>query len=137
MTTTTKETNFQAESKKVGNSFEDKVYKTIKKQTGVTLIEKDYTVPGIGIEVDFFVKGNRQNQYIECKGGEAGAGKRPGAERTDNVKKAIANGALLKAVAPDAHYVVYFSAKPKSGKSAELMIQTALFAGYIDEVHYL
>lgn len=134
---TTKEANFQAESKKSGDDFEDKVYKILKGETGVSLIEKNYTVEGIGVEVDFFVKGKRQNKYVECKGGNAGNGKRPGAERTDNVKKAIANGALLKAVAPDAYYIVYFSAKPKNGNYADQMIQTALFAGYIDEVHYL
>ena len=137
MTTKTKEANFQAESKKSGDEFEDKVLDIIKKETGVSLIERDYVVEGIGVEVDFFVKGKRINKYIECKGGNPGGAKRPGAERTDNVKKAIANGALLKAVAPDAYYIVYFSAKPKNGNSSHLMIQTALLAGYIDEVHYI
>ena len=59
------------------------------------------------------------------------------AKRTDSVKKAIANGALLKAVKPDAYYVVYFSSKPKPGGSSDQMITTALNHKIIDEVRYI
>ena len=73
----------------------------------------------------------------EAKGGNPGGKKRPGAQRTDNVKKAICNGALLKAVNPNARYVIYFSARPKEGNSSDEMIKTALSAGYVDEVRYI
>lgn len=134
---TTKEANFQAESKKSGDTFENKVHKLIKNEEGTTSITKDYKVDGIGVEVDFFVESTIANKYIECKGGNEGPGKRPGAKRTDNVKKAIANGALLKATNPEAYYIVYFSSKPVPNTSAEEMINTALAAGFVDEVHYL
>ena len=75
--------------------------------------------------------------YVECKGGKPGKGKRPGAQRTDSVKKAIANGALIKAVQADAKYVVYFSARPRSGSASDIMLDNALKHGMIDEVHYL
>jgi len=134
---TTKQANFQAESKKSGDTFESKVYKLIKNEASITSIQKDYKIEGIGVEVDFFVESTILNKYIECKGGNSGPGKRPGAKRTDNVKKAIANGALLKATNPDAYYIVYFSSKPVPNTSAEEMINTALLVGFLDEVHYL
>ena len=76
-------------------------------------------------------------EYGEAKGGRSGGKKRPGAERTDNVKKAICNGALLKFKNPECKYVIYFSAPPKPGSSSDEMIRTALAAGYVDEVRYL
>ena len=134
---TTKETNFQAESKKSGDEFENKVLTLLKSEKDIDTIERDYYVEGTGCEVDFFIRGKRQNRFIECKGGNAGGSKRPGAERTDNVKKAIASGALIKAVHPEAYYVIYFSAQPKNGNYSHQMIQTALEAGFVDEVRYV
>ena len=74
---------------------------------------------------------------MEAKGGRTGEKKRPGAQRTDNVKKALCNGALLKHINSKAYYVVYFSAPPKPNSYSDNMIKTALEAGYIDEVRYL
>jgi hypothetical protein len=74
---------------------------------------------------------------VECKGGYNGPKKRPGAKRTDNVKKSIANAALIKAEQPDCYYVIYFSAKPKVGSYSEKMIDTALKHKIVDEVRYL
>jgi len=94
-------------------------------------------IPGIGINVDYIAEKDGITEYGEDKGGKTGDKKRPGAQRTDNVKKAICNGALLKAKYPDAKYVIYFSAKPKPGNSSDEMIQTAIEVGYVDEVRYL
>ncbi len=74
---------------------------------------------------------------MEAKGGRSGGKKRPGAQRTDNVKKAVCNGALLKFYKPDAYYVIYFSAKPKENSYSHNMIHTAIQAGYVDEVRFL
>jgi hypothetical protein len=73
---------------------------------------------------------------VEAKGGNPGEGKRPGAQRTDNVKKAIANGSLIKTY-NTIYYVVYFSAKPDPGSYSDKMINLALRHKIIDEVRYL
>lgn len=131
--------NFQAESKKSGDEFEDLVQSDIESHGNV--MYKNYVVPNTGVEVDFVAHRINQNgirvELIECKGGKAGDKKRPGAERTDNVKKAVANGAILKFMNPDLYYVVYFSAKPKAGSYADHMLEIALDANYIDEIRYL
>jgi hypothetical protein len=74
---------------------------------------------------------------VECKGGKEGEKKRPGAKRTDNVKKAIANGSLMKKVYESMYYVVYFSDTPEPGSYSDEMINIALKYKIIDEVRYL
>lgn len=125
-------TLFQAESKKSGDHFEDVVMSELV-NAGYLAIQKNVFIPEAGVEVDFIADGH----YIEAKGGNDGDKKRPGAKRTDSVKKAIANGALIKAVKPDAHYKVYFSSKPLPNSSSDIMINVALNAKIIDEVVYI
>jgi hypothetical protein len=135
MITTT--TNFQAESKRLGDIFEDLVENDLSR-IGITEPKKNITLRDVGVEVDFAYTDSVGRQfYIEAKGGESGKNKRPGARRTDNVKKAIANGALIKAAYPDAQFLVYFSELPKFGSSSHKMIKNAVLAGYIDGVRYL
>ena len=74
--------------------------------------------------------------FKEAKGGQKGFKKRPGAKRTDNVKKAIANAALIKSKHPQIYYVIYFSSMPKSGSYSDEMINTALENKIVDEVRY-
>lgn len=126
--------NFQSESKKSGDEFESIVYADLISR-GFTKIEKNYVFENIGCEVDFRAHGDTF-EYIECKGGKDGDNKRPGAKRTDNVKKAIANGALIK-LSNTLKYVVYFSAKPDPGSYSDKMIKTALKNNIIDEVRYI
>jgi len=128
---------FQAESKKSGDLFEDMVLEDLSR-TGIKKIEKHVVLQDVGVEADFAYKDMVGRQfYIEAKGGESGGSKRPGARRTDNVKKAIANGALIKAEYPDVHFVVYFSELPKHGSSSYKMLKNAIKAGYVDSVRYL
>jgi len=124
--------NFQSESKQSGDHFEDVVMSELV-TNGYVFIKKNVYIKEAGIEIDFVADGH----YIEAKGGYDGNKKRPGAKRTDSVKKAIANGTLLKAVKPDAHYMVYFSAKPVPESSSDVMIKVALENKIIDEVIYL
>ena len=130
--------NFQAESSKSGNEFECAVADEL---TALYDLDADeihkITLPDLGIELDYFILTDEGVECGEAKGGRPGPKKRPGAERTDNVKKAIANGAILQHVIPDLKYVVYFSAPPKEGSSSETMIMHALDAGFISEVRYL
>lgn len=129
------EYNFQSDSKKSGDEFEDFVLKDLQTR-GFSKIDKNIYMPGTGCEVDFIAYGER-DEYVESKGGRDDGKKRPGAQRTDNVKKAIANGALIKAKYPDIYYVVYFSAKPITGSYSHEMIEVALCNKIIDEVRYL
>jgi predicted AAA+ superfamily ATPase len=128
--------NFQAESKKSGDDFEALVLADLKK-SGHKDIEEHIILDDLGIEVDFAYQTNYSKVYVEAKGGESGPKKRPGAKRTDNVKKAIANGALIKASYPDIQYIVYFSDLPKYESSSYKMMKNAISAGYVDSFRYL
>jgi hypothetical protein len=129
--------NFQSESKKTGDAFEELVYADLVSR-GYSDIQPNVYIEGAGCEIDFLVSDHPWDkiEYVEAKGGLDGNGKRPGAKRTDNVKKAIANGSLIKALHPEVYYVVYFSSTPSEGYSSE-MIYTALKYKIIDEVRYL
>jgi hypothetical protein len=129
--------DFQAESTRAGNSFEDIVLNDLKRM-GFKNIQKRIILEELGIEADFGHVGHSGRQvYVEAKGGEAGYKKRPGARRTDSVKKAIANGALIKSQHPDSQFIVYFSELPKHGSFSHKMIKNAIRAGYVDAVRYL
>ena len=127
--------NFQSQSKKSGDAFEELVYADLVNR-GFINIDRNYCFENVGCEVDFRAHSKTTFEYIEAKGGLYGEGKRPGAQRTDNVKKAIANGALIK-TSNDLYYVVYFSAKPEPGSYSDNMIKTAVKHKIIDEVRYL
>lgn len=127
--------NFQSESKRSGDEFEDLVLQDLKTR-GFNQITKNVYFSDAGCEVDFIAHGDTI-EFIESKGGKVADGKRPGAQRTDNVKKAIANGALIKAVAPRTYFVVYFSAMPFKSSSSAKMLEVALSHRIIDEVRYI
>ena len=128
--------NFQSESKKTGDEFEFLVEKDLISRDAI-IVGKDYYVKELGIELDYIADLPDRTEYVEAKGGRTGGKKRPGAQRTDNVKKAVCNGALLKHLYRSAYYVIYFSAPPKPNSYSDNMIKTALEAGYVDEVRYL
>jgi predicted AAA+ superfamily ATPase len=129
--------NFQSESKRSGDAFEELVYSDLVIR-GFDYIDPNVYIDGAGCEVDFVAHNSTLNitEYVEAKGGFDGEGKRPGAKRTDNVKKAIANGALIKCIDKDIRYVVYFSSYPSKGYSTE-MINTSLNNNIIDKVFYI
>ena len=128
---------FQSESKRSGDEFEDLVLQDLKER-GFTSIKKNVYMPGTGCEVDFVASGQEMTTlHVEAKGGHKDDKKRPGAQRTDNVKKAVANGALIKTIYQDIKYVVYFSAKPITNSYSDQMIDTALCHKIIDEVRYI
>lgn len=127
--------SFQSESKKSGDEFENLVLIDLKNR-GFDMIDKNIYIDGTGCEVDFIAYGNC-NEHVEAKGGKDDINKRPGAQRTDNVKKAIANGSLIKSKYPETYYVVYFSAKPIPQSYSDQMIRLALSSKIIDEVRYI
>ena len=128
--------NFQSESTASGDEFERVVNEDLVSK-GYTILETNVKIANIGINIDSIAELGGVKEYIEAKGGKSGGKKRPGAQRTDNVKKAICNGALLKAKFPDAKYVIYFSSKPKEGNSSDEMLKTSISAGFVDEFRYL
>ena len=60
-----------------------------------------------------------------------------GARRTDNVKKALANGSLYKGMYPESRFAVYFSYAPTMNSDSDKMIKNGLALKYFDEVNYI
>lgn len=86
----------------------------------------------IGVEIDQEAVGPAGTVvWFEYKGSIQG--NRPGLRRTDTVKKAVANGALLRALDDAAPYVVITSHLPDGG-SAAAMLGAATALGYLADV---
>lgn len=89
-------------------------------------------VADVGVEIDrVAVSPNGNPVWFEYKGSIQGA--RPGLRRTDTLKKAIANGALLLAHPQRRPYVVLTSHKPEAGAGAA-MLAAALRLEYFADV---
>lgn len=132
--------NFNSFCTELGREYENAVIAHEILSNKSEVIGRDVKIPGTGIEIDVILCNPKENgaiKFVQAKGGKPGEGKRPGAQRTDNVKKAIADGAILKSVIPTSWYTVYFSEKPKKGSQSEVMINSALRGGMVDEVLYL
>ncbi len=86
----------------------------------------------VGVEIDQeAVSPTGTVVWFEYKGSIQG--NRPGLRRTDTMKKAIANGALLRALDEPAPYVVITSHLPEAGSGAA-MLATASGLGYLADV---
>ena len=86
----------------------------------------------LGVEIDQVATSPTGSElWFEYKGSFQGS--RPGLMRTDTVKKAIANGALLRVLLDHPRYVVLTSHLPQRG-SALSMLRAALDLGYLDHV---
>jgi hypothetical protein len=86
----------------------------------------------LGVEVDRVATSRKGTTvWFEYKGSIRG--QRPGLRRTDTLKKAIANGALLRARQTSTPYVVLTSHLPEAG-SGLAMLETAKRLGYFADV---
>jgi hypothetical protein len=86
----------------------------------------------VGVEIDAqAVAPSGRTVWFEYKGSIQG--RRPGLMRTDTLKKAVANGALLAALADHPPYVVLTSHTPTGG-SGRAMLERALELGYFSDV---
>lgn len=86
----------------------------------------------IGIEIDReAVSASGRPIWFEYKGSVQGS--RPGLMRTDTLKKAIANGALLRALEDRPPFIVLTSHLPEAGAGLAMM-ERALELGYLDDV---
>jgi len=107
-------------------------------QCGVLLTGLGYQVgprlllPQVGVEIDAeALTRDGRTIWFEYKGSVQG--RRPGLMRTDTLKKAIANGALLAAVPDHPPYIVLTSHLPAAGAGLA-MLQTALDLGFFSDV---
>lgn len=86
----------------------------------------------VGVEIDQeAVSPSGATIWFEYKGSIQG--NRPGLIRTDTLKKAIANGALLRSLSDPAPYVVVTSHLPEAGSGAA-MLDAALRLRYFADV---
>ena len=83
----------------------------------------------VGVEIDAVARSPAGvTVWFEYKGSVQGH--RPGLRRTDTLKKAIANGALLRGLDAPEPYVVVTSHLPEAGSGAA-MLATSLRLGYL------
>lgn len=95
-------------------------------------LEGSRKLPGIGVEVDQVAASPRDTLvWFEYKGSIQGT--RPGLLRTDTLKKAVANGALIAGLRDHPPYIVLTSHLPTGGAGAE-MLATASRLGYFADV---
>jgi hypothetical protein len=89
-------------------------------------------IASIGVEIDReAVSPEGRTIWFEYKGSVQGV--RPGLLRTDTLKKAIANGALLRALEGRPPFVVLTSHLPEAGAGLA-MLETAIRLGFVDDV---
>jgi glucan biosynthesis protein len=123
-------TSFQAYGTQQGRQFAE--------QCDGLLVSRGYSLqtnlvlPEVGVEIDrVAVAPSGRTVWFEYKGSVQGA--RPGLMRTDTLKKAIANGALLQRLVERPPYIVLTSHLPNSG-AGFAMLETALELQYFDDV---
>lgn len=107
--------NFQARSAHSGRRFEDECVNLL--QAVGWSIHKRKHVDKTGVEIDITASTPAGTLvFIECKGGEQD---RPGAQRTDNVLKALGNALILHSDGLCVPYVVLYSAGPLPGTASQ------------------
>lgn len=122
--------DFQGSASRQGRQFADQCDELLRNY-GFALAGR-LLLSEVGVEIDRAATSpNGTELWLEYKGSIQGS--RPGLLRTDTLKKAIANGALLQAVDPRRPYIVITSHLPDTGAGAA-MLRTALAAGYLDDV---
>jgi hypothetical protein len=123
-------TDFQASAGIQGRQFAE--------QCSQLLTHYGYALHGrtliadVGVEIDCVATSPGGNAiWFEFKGSVQGA--RPGLLRTDTLKKAIANGALLAGMPTRCPFIVLTSHLPVVGAGVA-MLETALRLRYLDDV---
>ena len=110
--------SFQASASIQGRQFAEQC-DTLLTHLGFTLKGRK-VIREVGVEIDQeAVSPKGQVVWFEYKGSVQGT--RPGLRRTDTLKKAIANGALLRSLPTPAPYVVVTSHLPEAGSGAAML----------------
>lgn len=100
--------NFQARSAHSGRRFEDECVGLLQAVGWTINTRKHVDKTGVEIDITASTPGGLL-VFMECKGGEQN---RPGAQRTDNVLKALGNALILHTSGLAVPYVVLYSAAP-------------------------
>jgi hypothetical protein len=123
-------TSFQSTSSAQGRQFAQQC-DALLATYGFTL-DGATKVPGIGVEVDQVATSSHgQLVWFEYKGSIQGS--RPGLLRTDTLKKAVANGALITSIDDHPPYIVLTSHLPNAGAGLE-MLETAVKLRFFADV---
>ena len=123
-------TSFQSAAGAQGRQFAQQADFLL--QQGGFDLGKPVLLRDVGVEIDREAVSPRgRTVWFEYKGSIQGV--RPGLIRTDTLKKAIANGALLNALPNHPPYVVLTSHLPTTG-AALAMLAAARQLGYFDDV---
>jgi hypothetical protein len=123
-------THFQASAGIQGRQFAQQCDQLLKHYGYV--LEGRCLLSDVGVEIDCAATSpNGTPLWFEYKGSVQGP--RPGLLRTDTLKKAIANGALLAGAAERRPFVVLTSHQPTSGAGAA-MLTAARQLGYLRDV---
>ena len=123
-------TEFQRAASKQGRQFADQCDSLLVRK-GFVLRDK-VLLERIGVEIDReAVSPSGRIVWFEYKGSVAGS--RPGLRRTDTIKKAIANGALLKILDNHPPYLILTSHLPETG-AGYAMLDVARALGYFHDV---
>jgi hypothetical protein len=123
--------SFQAASSEQGRQFAEQC-DTLLKNSGFDLLRNRVRLMDLGVEIDREAR-SRSGRVVwfEYKGSVQGD--RPGLIRTDTLKKAIANGALIRGLDHHPPFVILTSHVP-SGGSGLAMLETARRLGYFDDL---
>lgn len=120
--------DFQSRSSRQGAAFDAQCSELLLPECGFTVKARRFVVPELGIEIDCEAVGPGGTTFwFEFKGSYLGS--RPGARRTDTVKKALAS-CLLASVAPVDYppFVLMTSHPPKLDSRGATMLVVALQA---------
>ncbi|MEP6622847.1 MAG: hypothetical protein ABJC79_00240 [Acidimicrobiia bacterium] len=121
---------FQASSGEQGRRFAEQCDAFL--QGRGWLLSGSLRIADVGVEIDAVATSpGGEVVWFEYKGSVQG--NRPGLRRTDTLKKAIANGALVRGLPGARPFVVITSHVPEAG-SGDAMLRTALAMGYLDGV---
>jgi len=123
-------TTFQADASEQGRQFSEQCDFLLRSK-GFSL-ESRVVLTDVGVEIDRAARSRRGLLvWFEYKGSLRGA--RPGLRRTDTLKKAIANGALVRGLAAHPPFIVLTSHLPIQG-SGMAMLDMANRLGYFHDV---
>lgn len=109
---------------------------TILQIEGWTILATKWRHPDFDVEVDIVATEplTGLTWWIECKGSWEGS--RPGLKRTDTLKKALFNGAMLALADDRKPYMIVASHPPADATAGTIWLERAKGI-YVDEVRYV
>ena len=122
--------SFQSAASAQGRQFAEQC-DLLLRSSGFRLVDRNVSLD-VGVEIDRVASApSGRTIWFEYKGSLQGS--RPGLMRTDTLKKAIANGALLNVLTDRPPYVVLTSHLPSAGAGLAMLL-AARRLGYLDDV---